>query len=79
MARVEGERILNTVEVTVGHLTFHQAHRMTFARVTVVTQLLTSGEKVSRWRVSGQGRYYKRSSGFHLVRMTYAQVISVKD
>jgi hypothetical protein len=27
---------------------------MTFARVTVVTQLLTSGEKVSRWRVIGK-------------------------
>ena len=37
----------DTVEVTVGHLTFHQAHRMTFAGVTIVTQLLTSGEKVS--------------------------------
>ena len=29
----------------------HRAHRMTVAGVTVVTQLLTHGEKVSRWRV----------------------------
>jgi hypothetical protein len=47
-----GHRVLG--RTVIGHLAYHQAHRMTFARVTVVTQLLTSGEKVSRWRVIGK-------------------------
>ena len=43
-----------TGKVNYVHQPYHRAHRMTFARVTVVTQLLTSGEKVRRWRVIGQ-------------------------